>query len=388
VVRYAVLSSYPPRHCGLATFAADLIEATGPADVVAAEPAGEALPYGPEVVARIRRDVASDYRWGAQAVEARRAPVVSLQHEYGIYGGQDGSHVLAFMDAATTPVVATLHTILRDPSPPQRAVLGRVIDLSARVVVMSDMARRLLVERFHVQPEVIDVIPHGVPDMPWVRTQAAKAKLGLAGREVILSFGLLGPGKGYEAVIEAMREVARRHPQALFVIVGATHPDLLRQDGEAYRERLLEQRRALGLDAHVTLVDRYLGRAELQTWLHAADIFVTPYPGLQQIASGTLAYAMGAGKPVVSTPYAHARELLADGHGILVEPGSPAGLADAFGWLLDDPERRERMARRAYTRGRGMTWPVVGRAYRALLERHAMDRPARSMVPVRAAIHA
>ena len=389
MVRYALLSSFPPRRCGLASFAADLIQATGPAEVVAVEPAGRALAYGPEVVARIRRDVPTDYGWAAEVVNTRRVPLVSLQHEYGIFGGDDGQDVLRFMDAARAPVVVTCHTILREPSPSQRAVLGAIIERAARVVVMSSTARRILEERYRVAQAMIEEIPHGVPAMPFVSPGAAKARLGLAGREVILSFGLLGPGKGYESVIEAMATVARRRPRALFVGVGATHPDLLAREGEAYRERLLERRRALDLGGHVQLVDRYLGRAELLDWLQAADIFVTPYPGLQQITSGTLAYAMGAGKPVVSTPYAHAVELLADGHGMLVEPGSAASLADALAWLLEDDARRERMARRAYARGRTMTWPVVGQAYRELFARVA--RPVadgRIAVPVSQQVHA
>jgi glycosyltransferase involved in cell wall biosynthesis len=371
VVRYALLSSFLPRRCGLASFAADLMQATGPAEVVAIEPAGQALAYGPEVVACVRRDVPSDYGWAADVVNARRLPLVSLQHEYGIFGGPDGQDVLRFMDAATAPVVVTCHTILREPSPSQRAILGAIVERAARVVVMSSTARRILEERYRVARGMIEVIPHGVPEMPFVSTASAKARLGLAGREVILSFGLLGPGKGYESVIDAMATVAQRRARALFVGVGATHPDLIAREGEAYRERLLERRRALDLDGHVQLIDRYLDRAELLDWLQAADVFVTPYPGLQQVTSGTLAYAMGAGKPIVSTPYAHAVELLADGHGILVEPSSAASLADALAWLLEDDERRERMARRAYARGRGMTWPVVGQAYRELFERVA-----------------
>lgn len=381
MVRYALLSSFPPRRCGLASFAADLIQATGRADVVAVEPARQALAYGPDVVARIRRDVPSDYGWAGQVVNARRLPLVSLQHEYGIYGGEDGQDVLRFMDTVTAPVVVTCHTILREPSLSQRAVLGTIVERAARVVVMSSTARRILEDRYHVARARIDVIPHGVPDMPFVSTGAAKARLGLAGREVILSFGLLGPGKGYESIIEAMAAVARRRPRALFVGVGATHPDLIAREGEAYRERLLERREALDVGGHVELIDRYLDRAELLDWLQAADVFVTPYPGLQQITSGTLAYAMGAGKPIVSTPYAHAVELLADGHGILVEPGSVAGLGDALTWLLEDDVRRERMARRAYARGQGMTWRVVGQAYRELFERVASAAGAEAVAP-------
>jgi len=388
VVRYALLSSFPPRRCGLASFAADLLQATGPADVVAVEPAGQALTYGPEVVARIRRDVPSDYGWAAQVVNARRLPLVSLQHEYGIFGGDSGRDVLRFLDTVTAPAVVTCHTILREPSPAQRAVLVALVEGAARVVVMSATARRILQETYRVAPAVIEVIPHGVPEMPFLATEAAKARLGLDGREVILSFGLLGPGKGYEVVIEAMAAVARRRPRALFVGVGATHPDLIAREGEAYRERLLERRRALDLGGHVRLVDRYLGRAELLGWLQAADVFVTPYPGLQQVTSGTLAYAMGAGKPVVSTPYAHAVELLADGHGILVEPGSAGSLADALGWLLEDDARRERMARRAYARGRTMTWPVVGLAYRELFEEVASAAAGAVAVPVGQHVHA
>lgn len=389
MTRYALLSSYPPRRCGLATFAADLVEAVGPADVVAVEPAAETLPYGPEVVARIRRDVPSDYGWAADVLDARRIPATLLQHEYGIFGGLDGRLLTGFLDAIGAPVAVTCHTVLGQPSPSQATVLAEVIDRAARVVVMSATARAILESRYLVPPSIIQVIPHGVPDLPFVATDAAKGRLGFAGRQLILSFGLLGPGKGYESAIEAMTSVARHQPRAILVIVGATHPDLVRREGEAYREVLLERRRTLGLEERVLLIDRYIDRPELLEWLRAADVFVTPYPGLQQVSSGTLAYAVGAGKPVVSTPYPHARELLAGGRGLLVEPGSPAALADAFCWLLADDARRERLARLAYASGRSMIWPVVGRAYRALLEWLADQRANRPRaLPVGSPIHA
>ena len=341
------------------------------------------------MVARIRRDVPTDYGWAAEVVNARRLPLVSLQHEYGIFGGPDGQDVLRFMDAASAPVVVTCHTILREPSPSQRAVLGAIIERAARVVVMSSTARRILEERYHVARAMIEVIPHGVPEMPFVATGAAKARLGLAGREVILSFGLLGPGKGYESVIEAMATVARRPRGHSSWASGRPTPTSSPVKARPIASACSSVAGRWTWASHVQLIDRYLGRAELLDWLQAADVFVTPYPGLQQITSGTLAYAMGAGKPIVSTPYAHAVELLADGHGILVEPGSPASLADALAWLLDDDERRERMARRAYARGRTMTWPVVGQAYRELFARVA--RPVadgRIAVPVGQQVHA
>ena len=303
----------------------------------------------------------------------RCVDVVSIQHEYGIWGGEDGAHVIDFVRALHVPAVATLHTVLRDPTAGQRAVLTELIARTEATVVMSRSAATLLRNVYGADSGRLHVIPHGVPNLPLVDPETIKPSLGVAGRDVILSFGLLGPGKGYELTLDALPAVVTANPNALYVVVGATHPDLLRTEGEAYRQRLVAQAGLLGISDHVRFVDRFVGRVELTRWLEAADVFVTPYPKLDQIVSGTLSYAMGAGRAIVSTPYAYATELLANGRGILIPPGSVTAYANALNEVLGDRTLRAALGRRAYAYSRGMVWSAVGAEYRRVLGRIAMD---------------
>lgn len=364
----AFASTYAPRRCGIATFTHDLATAVGNREIVALHPPDQDGPYPAEVRHTVRRDVLADYLSAARSLNAGPADVVSIQHEYGIWGGQDGDYVLDFVRALTKPVVSTLHTVLREPTPHQRQVLTRLIRASSASVVMSRSAAHLLADVYGVDPHRLEVIPHGVPDLPLVHPDSVKPLLGIQGGPVILSFGLLGPGKGLEWVIEAMPAVLEAVPKARYVILGATHPDLLRREGEAYRDRLKARAAALGVAGRVSFVDRFVGKAELGAWLTAADIFVTPYPNLQQIVSGTLAYAMSAGRAVVSTPYAYAAELLDHGRGRLVEPGSPEALARVFIELLTDERQRWTLGRLAYMYARSMVWSQVGAQYTRLFE--------------------
>ena len=375
LIRTAFVSTYPPWRCGIATFTHDLAAATGGGEIVALNPPDHQSPYPPEVHHRIRRDDAGDYASTARALKHCGIDVVSIQHEYGIWGGADGEHVLAFLHALEIPAVATLHTVLRHPTFRQRQILVELVSATAATVVMSRAAAALLTRAYGIDPSRVDVIPHGVHNLPLVDPETMKPGLGLGGHAVILSFGLLGPSKGYELAIEAMPTVVAAIPSARYVVLGATHPELLRHEGEAYRQRLVDRVDTLGLADHVQFVDRFLVRAELNRWLQAADVFVTPYPNLEQIVSGTLAYAMGAGKAIVSTPYAYAAELLAEGRGILVPPGSSTALAAAFIALLRDANRRAEVGARAYSHSRAMIWPEVGNAYRRLFARIA-GRPA------------
>ncbi|MDA8202098.1 MAG: glycosyltransferase family 4 protein [Chloroflexi bacterium] len=353
----------------------------GSCQVVALHPVGAQGPYPAEVRHLVRRDVLADYLAVAESLNTSGVDVVSIQHEYGIWGGDDGEYVLDFVRALRIPVVTTLHTVLRDPTASQRRILVRLVAMSATTVVMSRAAGSLLAGSYGVDPTRLEIVPHGVPHLPLVDPATVKPRLGLDGRLVILSFGLLGPGKGYESAVAAMPAVVREVPSALYVILGATHPDLRLREGEAYREHLKKTASRLGVADYVRFVDRFVDRVELGTWLQAADLFVTPYPNLDQIVSGTLSYAMGAGKAVVSTPYAYARERLADGRGRVVAAGSPAALADAFIDLLRDPALRSSLGRRAYEYSRGMTWPEVGAEYRRILARTARPavRPARPL---------
>ena len=367
----AIVATYPPRHCGIASFTRDLARATGSTSVVALHPPGAPTVYPMEVRHRIRRDVVADYRQTARALARDGVELVSIQHEYGIWGGADGEYVLDFVRALSVPAMATLHTVRRTPTSSQRRILAGLCAAVEGVVVMSQAAATLLTRVYGVSPMQISVISHGVPDLPRVDPELVKPGLGLAGHAVILSFGLIGPGKGYELAIAAMPAVVEAIPNALYVILGATHPELLRREGEAYRDGLVARAAELGVGDHVRFVDRFVTQAELGRWLQAADVFVTPYPNLEQIVSGTLSYAVGAGKAVVSTAYEYAVELLADERGILVPPASPPALAAALAALLADPLRREHMGTRAHRFGRHMVWPEVGAAYRSLFDRVA-----------------
>jgi glycosyltransferase involved in cell wall biosynthesis len=372
ILRTAFVSTYAPHRCGIATFTDDLATAMGGHEIVVLQPADRRGPYPTEVRHVIRRNVHADYIAAANALNVCGVDAVSIQHEYGIWGGEDGRYVLDFVRALRVPAVATLHTVLRNPTFSQRRILTELIEGTNATVVMSQTAANMLLHAYHVDPTRVEIIAHGVPHLPLVAPDDVKPSLGLRGRSVILSFGLLGPGKGYESAIAAMPAVLKTIPSATYVILGATHPDLIRNEGEAYRRKLVALARDLGVAGQVALVDRFVSREELGAWLEAADIFVTPYPNMDQIVSGTLSYAMGAGKAIVSTPYAYAQERLADGRGMLVPPGSTEALAASLVELLCNPALRTAMGRRAYDYSRGMTWPAVGEAYRRVFTQAAM----------------
>jgi glycosyltransferase involved in cell wall biosynthesis len=386
IVRTAFVSTYAPRRCGIATFTHDLAAATGSREVVALHPPEQQGAYPLEVHHRIRRDEFTDYLQTARALEDC-VDVVSIQHEYGIWGGEDGAYVIDFVAALRVPTVATLHTVLQNPTPRQQAVLSELVARTDATVVMSRSAATLLTSAYGVDTRRLHVIPHGVPDLPLVESAMVKPALDVEGRDVILSFGLLGPGKGYELALDALPAVVAAHPNALYVLVGATHPDLLRREGETYRQTLQAQVRRLGMENHVRFVDRFVGRVELTRWLQAADVFVTPYPNLDQIVSGTLSYAMGAGRAIVSTPYAYATELLADGRGILVQPGSATGLATALAEVLGDSVLRHDVGRRAYDHSRKMVWSAVGAEYLRLFGQVAADSRTVVQAAPEAAVH-
>lgn len=381
IAKTAFASTYSPRRCGIATFTHDLAAVTGPREIVALHSSDLHDPYPGEVHHQIRPDVPDDHVRVARALRGC-VDLVSVQHEYGIWGGVDGGHVLDFVRALEVPAVATLHTVLRHPTPSQRRVLSQLVRAVEATVVMSRSAATVLADAYDVDPTRFEIIPHGVPDLPLVEPDSVKPSLGLEARRVLLSFGLLGPGKGYELAIEAMPAVVRAVPSATYVVLGATHPDLLRHEGEAYRNRLVARTLELGMADHVQFVDRFVDRIELGRWLEAADVFVTPYPNLDQIVSGTLSYAMGAGKPTVSTPYAYAVEILADGRGVLVPAGSPDAMAAAFIELLGDRQLRVAIGDRAYAHGRRMIWSEVGTAYRRLFARVVAARPLGLRAPL------
>ncbi len=321
----------------------------------------------------------TDYVDVARALSDCGVRVVSIQHDYGIWGGDDGAYVLDFVRALRMPAVTTLHSVLRRPTPAQRRILVELVAASATTVVMSRAAAALLTRAYGVDPTRLELIAHGVPDLPLVAPDTVKPRLGLEGRQVILSFGLLGPRKGYEAAIAALPAIVQAMPSVSYVILGVTGPDLLRREGEAYRRSLAALAADLGVADHVQFVDRFVGRVELGSWLEAADIVLTPYRDLDQTVSGTLSYAMGAGKAIVSTPFAYARERLAQGRGKLLPAASasasPDALAAALIGLLQDPRRRASLGRRAYEYSRGMAWSEVGAEYRRIFARAAQQAP-------------
>ena len=361
----AFVGSYVPRRCGIATYTADLRTAVAahlPAAACIVVPLSDGhapYDYPAEAAFEIRAADLSAYERAAAYLNLRNVDVVSLQHEYGIFGGEAGSHVLTLLGGLRAPVHTTLHTVLARPSAAQRRVMDDVIRLSARLAVMTERGRTLLRDVHGVSPDRVDVIPHGIPDMPFSEPVMHQNRLGLADRRVLLTFGLLSPAKGIEHAIEALPDIIARHPDVLYIVLGATHPHLIAHEGERYRDGLERRAATLGIESHVVFHDRYVDLPELLSFLGAADVYLTPYLNEDQITSGTLAYAFGCGTPVVSTPYWHAQELLADGHGALVPFGDPAAIARAVCDLLGDDARRDALRTRAWQLGRQMVWSEV-----------------------------
>lgn len=385
--RIAFLGAYLPRLCGIATFTHDLCEAVAVAAPASQCFAGavndriEVYHYPSRVRFELDEKDLDSYRRAADFLNFNNADVLCVQHEFGIYGGSAGSHLLALLKEVRMPVVTTLHTVLREPNPAQQKVMEELIRRSDRLVVMARKGAEILRETYGVPDTKVDLILHGIPDIPFVDSSIYKAQFGVEGRVVLLTFGLIGPGKGIEYAIEALPEIVKRHPNVVYLVLGATHPHLVAREGERYRlglERLAEDR---GVKEHVIFYNRFVSLDDLKEFIGATDIYVTPYLNQAQITSGTLAYVFGAGKAVVSTPYWHAQELLADGRGILVPFRDPQAIAEGVRAFLDDPGRLQETREKAYQIGREMIWPVVAQRYmesfqRARTERRAAPRSA------------
>jgi glycosyltransferase involved in cell wall biosynthesis len=367
--RVAFIGNSLPRRCGIATFTTHLqqaVAASYPAletSIVAMTDHGQVYDYPAAVALQIEADDIDAYARAANFLNAGRFDSVCLQHEFGIFGGEVGAHILVLLSGLTMPVVTTLHTVLADPTAVQRAVLMGVVEASSKIVVMAGKARELLRSVYHVPDDKIEVIPHGIPDVAFVAPDAAKTRLGLGGKPVILTFGLLSPNKGIEVMIDAMPSILQRCPDAVYVVLGASHPNLVREQGEAYRESLTARVRELGVEGHVVFLDQFVDQATLLEFISMCDIYVTPYLNEAQMTSGTLAYSFGLGKPVVSTPYWHARELLADGRGVLVPFGNATAIGNEIAALLTDDPRRQAMCERAYAVSRTMTWERTAERY-------------------------
>jgi glycosyltransferase involved in cell wall biosynthesis len=363
------LGSFPPRECGIATFMKDVVDnydatfGTRSGVIAIDEPGGEDRSYPDQVVARLIQREPRSYGAVVDFINAYPCDVLNIQHEYGLFGGEDGEWVVDLISGIRKPVVTSLHTVLPDPTPHHLRVARAICATSSGVVVLSETGRDIMIESYGVDPAKIRVVHHGVPDVPYRETAEAKLHLGVPGRTTISTFGLINRGKGLEYAIEAMGAVVQAHPEALYLILGQTHPVIRRNEGESYRRELEASIKANGLSDNVMLVDKYLPFDELIEFLSASDIYLTPYLNPVQIVSGTLAYAVGCGKAIASTPYLYAKELLAHGRGFLVPFRDASAIATTLAMLLDDPALRESTGRRAYRYGRAMTWPNVARNY-------------------------
>jgi glycosyltransferase involved in cell wall biosynthesis len=372
--RIAFIGNSLPRRCGIATFTTDLQQAVANSHakpetvIVAMTDHGQAYDYPSSVVLQIKDDNVDEYVRAADVLNAGRFDMVCLQHEFGIFGGEAGVYILALLSRLTMPVVTTFHTVLAKPTAAQRTVMERIVEMSSKVVVMAHMGRDLLRNVYRVPDHKIEVIAHGIPDVDFVLPDAAKARLGFSGRAVVLTFGLLCPNKGIEVMIDAMPSILKRRPDAVYVVLGATHPNLVRDQGEAYRESLQARVRELGIEDHVIFLGHFVDQATLLDFISMCDVYVTPYLHEAQMTSGTLAYSYGLGKPVVSTPYWHARELLADGRGVLVPFGDAAATGREIAELLTDDSRRQAICQRAYTVSRSMTWERSAERYMLAFE--------------------
>jgi glycosyltransferase involved in cell wall biosynthesis len=382
VRRIAMIGNFPPRLCGIATFTFDVrnaLAAASPADidVYAMDEPDVGHSYPPAVVATIRQDEVADYLAAARRINDSDADVVLVQHEYGIFGGSAGAHLLRLLDRVTAPVVVTLHTVLEQPNGDQHAVIEALAATASRLIVMAEKGREILIRVHGVAPEKVVVIPHGVPDRPLANPEQAKPRFDFEGRKVLMTFGLLSPNKGIETMIRAMPRIVAADSRALYVVLGATHPHLVAHEGEAYRDSLIALAAELGVSDHVRFIDGFMEQQRLLDYIEAADVYVTPYLNEAQITSGTLSYAVGLGKPVVSTPYWHASELLADGVGTLVDFGDSDGFATAICALLASDAKMAAMRDRAWQIGRSMTWGKLAEAYLATFLAAIAEKPVR-----------
>jgi len=387
-MRIAFVASSMPRRCGIATFTADLAAAVRSADpsvrvsAAAIDEPGAVRGYGSEVRWRIQQDDPDSYRVAARAISASSVDIVNLQHEFGLYGvWHDGAYddnLRIFLENCTKPVVTTLHTVPPKPETWALESIRGAFALSQEIVVMARTAARLLHDVYGIAKPPV-VIEHGMPSIDPRGRHRFKRQLGVEDRQIVSTFGLVDPRKGLEYVIEAMPAIVAKHPSTLYLIVGQTHPELLKKAGEAYRNSLLEHTKRVGMDDHVKFVNEYLTQRQVVDYLLATDVYVTPYLDPNQITSGTLAYALGAGKAIVSTPYLHAQEVLENGRGMLVPFRDSNAIQTAVLRILDDPAYKAELERRAYDYGKEMAWPAIGKRVLTLM-RDVLRRSAEPAV--------
>ncbi|WP_070158070.1 glycosyltransferase family 4 protein [Sphingobium phenoxybenzoativorans] len=378
----AMIGNSTPRKCGIATFTTHCSQALAKqfpdmsVDHYALDDGLGNLVYADDIKLIAQNDLIS-YAEAAREIEESGAQAIWLQHEFGIFGGAAGDMILHLLARTKLPLVTTLHTILENPNPDELRVMRALLARSDQIIVMAERGREILRNHYQVDDARISLIVHGVPDRPYVEPAAIKPLLNCSGRSVILTFGLLAPDKGIDAMIRAMPAIVRAHPDALYVILGATHPNIVREQGESLRQSLQALACELGVDENVAFINQYVEQDELLDYLQASDIYVTPYVNPAQITSGTLSYAIGMGKPVISTPYVHATEILADGRGILVPFGDSEAMAHQISHLLTDPNIRNGYARRAYAYGRGMIWSELAKRVGRCLAQAISMQPTR-----------
>src|SRR5271166_5749436 len=384
--RIAVIGNYLPRQCGIATFTTDLCDAISAecgAARLSAVPVNDTesgYAYPERVRLALAQDDLSSYEQAADFLNFTNFDLVCLQHEYGIFGGPAGSHILAFLRRLKMPLITTLHTVLREPNPDQRRVMEEIATLSDRLIVMSDLSSQFLQEIFKVPGHKIDMVPHGVPDLPFLDPNFYKDRFGVEGKAVLLTFGLLSPNKGIENVIQALPKILSKHSNVAYIVAGATHPHILRREGDTYRASLQALAKEVGVESQVKFHNRFVSPEEMVEFIGAADIYITPYRYEAQVVSGTLAYALGAGKAIISTPYWHAIELLDDRRGALVPFQNPDAIALKTIELLDTPAIRHAMRKRAYLFAREMIWKRVAQGYMESFSRVRSDRMERPKV--------
>jgi glycosyltransferase involved in cell wall biosynthesis len=370
-IRIAVVGNHLPRQCGIATFTTDLCDAiaaeygASQLSVVAVNDGLSSYSYPERVRFEIREGDIASYKAAADQLNASNVDLVCLQHEYGIFGGKSGNYILELLKHLKMPVITTLHTVLREPNLDQRVVMRKIAARSERLIVMSQYSSRVLQEVFEVPAEKIDLIPHGIPHLPFEQPDMYKKRFSCQGKSVLLTFGLLSPNKGLESVIQAMPRILARRSNTVYMIAGATHPQIRAREGDRYRLELQALATKLGVEQQVLFVNRFVSPEEMASLVGLADIYITSYCHEAQAVSGTLAYALGAGKAIISTPYWYAAEVLDQGRGVLVPFENPAAISTATIALLADDEAREAMRERAYVYARPMVWKRVAQSYMA-----------------------
>lgn len=365
----AYISTYPPRECGIATFTSDLVDSINhqevlpPPVIVAINDKGEYYDYSGEVKLQIESEERESYKTVASKINSSSISAVNIQHEYGLFGGHWGDYLLTFMEELKKPIVTTLHTILPDPNTGAERVLQEIIRLSDRIIVLARVGSRILKERYDVVPDKIRYIPHGCPNVPFIKSETPKMGLGFRDRYVLSTFGLISRGKGIEYAIKALPEIITVEPRVLYIVIGETHPDVRKHEGESYRQSLYDLVDSLGVDRNVRFVNRFVNKSDLIRFLQATDTYVLPYPNRDQISSGTMVYALCTGKAIVTTPFLHAEEVINEGAALRCEFKDPHSIAEGVNSLIKDDAMRASYERKAYEYSRGMIWPTVAMRY-------------------------